>query len=245
MFMNMSAGGRTSSRLNYVDQEESLTLPALLQDGVDVMMRPAANPPPSRSSATTVSLDDEQAPPALVPPSPPPPAVIEHDSSDTVFSPLTKDPDEKGGQNANEPSMDLAIRQREGNAKAKLHERYAEVKLQIPSKHFVTWSDGRRPHENRFTSIFVCPRTGEMFPSGELIEDGGHAAHGLCWYATKQKAKEAAAGKAEDCFSLREGDGGYQFCNEQPREGTIVDLRAVLPQYLKVIEKLRSQMGRY
>jgi hypothetical protein len=102
-FMNMSPPGRMPSRSNYAGQE-FLRLPVLPQDGVDVVMRPAANPPPSRSSAMTFSLDGEQAPndeaadhhptrhtPALVSPSPPPPppAVVEHGSSDTVFSPLT------------------------------------------------------------------------------------------------------------------------------------------------------------
>jgi hypothetical protein len=44
---------------------------------------------------------------------------------------------------------------------------------------------------------------------------------------------EAAAGKAEDCFSLREGRGGYQFCNEQPYlKGANVDLPAVLQNIL-------------
>jgi hypothetical protein len=149
--------------------------------------------------------------------------------------------------------VNLTIRQRRGNAKAELHMRYAKgtingeaVKLQILPENFVTWSDGSsRPHEDHWTSIFVCPRTGELFLSGELIEDGGHEAQGLRWYATKQKAREAAAGKAEDCFTLREGCGGYQFCNVQPyREGTNVDLRAVLPEYLDVIRQLQSQICR-
>jgi hypothetical protein len=143
--------------------------------------------------------------------------------------------------------MDLTIRQRGGNAKMELQMRFAKMfKRQILPENFVTWDDGRLPHLARWTCIFVCPRTGEWFLCGDLMSDGGYAAQGLSWYETKKKAMEAAAGKAEDCFKLREGRGRQQFCNEQPYlEGTNVDLPAVPQQYCDEIQELRSQICRH
>lgn len=43
--------------------------------------------------------------------------------------------------------------------------------IQISKKQFVTWHDDGRPHLRRFTAVFVCPVTGEVFPSGRYGDD--------------------------------------------------------------------------
>jgi hypothetical protein len=53
--------------------------------------------------------------------------------------------------------------------KAALYEWYIkEHKTQINvSECYFTWDNHGLPHERKFTSIFVCPLTGEVFPSGK------------------------------------------------------------------------------
>jgi len=85
-------------------------------------------------------------------------------------------------------------------------------------------------NEALFTSVFLCPFSGECFPSGNLLSvndaDIIHDTSSLNWYSTKKLAVLAAAARAEDNFfsrSSRQGDGKYnsidrtitqQFCKE-------------------------------
>jgi hypothetical protein len=208
--------------------------------------------------SATVVTEDEQAPHdeaadhqsqrhstmARVTPSTPPTAVVtpEHCSQSDV-SPIDDPPsNEFEGQN---PNVSLGSPRR-GHAKDILQKRYDKVLMQIQDKNYVTWDDERNSGVAHFTCIFVCPKTGECFPCGDLIKDSGHHAQDLIWYASLKLAKKAAAGKAEDCFKLREGRGRQQFCNEQPYlEGTNVDLPAVPQQYCDEIQELRSQICRH
>ena len=80
-----------------------------------------------------------------------------------------------------------------------------------------------------FTSVFVCPVSGECFPSGNLIAVNDVDVYkdtALNWYTNKNSAMVAAAARAEDnlCSRFsRQGKGNYnisnrtnlhQFCNE-------------------------------
>lgn len=102
----------------------------------------------------------------------------------------------------------------------------------VSNASFITWSDGGLPHMLRFSSIFVCPVTGEKFPSGtrrtlsmnsaaqptpqtqpqqpteEVIARTEKTADGqdvtVNWYCKKVLAEHAAAARALDCLSFRE-----------------------------------------
>jgi hypothetical protein len=253
MLMNMSTNGSLApSLMNDVGQEDSTvsTLPSVSGYITSRFAGPSA----------TVVTEDEQAPHdeaayhqpplhtmARVPPSA---VVTRGHGSQSDVSPIGDPPsNELEGQNPDVPvslgseSMDVGIRQRLGNAKDLLQKRYDKVRMQIQDKSYVTWDDERNSGVALFTCFFVCPKTGECFPCGDLITDSGQHAQDLIWYASLKLAKKAAAGKAEDCFRLREGLGGHQFCNEQPYlEGTNVNLPAVPQLYCEEIQKLRDQI---
>jgi len=58
----------------------------------------------------------------------------------------------------------------------------------------------------RFTSIFICPTTREVFLAGRYgssyQQDGS-----IIWYNKKSLAEHACAARAYDCYMLRDGDG--------------------------------------
>jgi hypothetical protein len=112
------------------------------------------------------------------------------------------------------------------NPIAKLNEHYHQHQrsVMIPTikRNFVCWPQGPS-NSLRWTSVFVCPLSGECFPSGTLSSD--NAVQGI-WYATKRIAEKAAAGRAMDCFRFRhdlhEGSilaapEGY-YCVDRPYE---------------------------
>jgi hypothetical protein len=39
-------------------------------------------------------------------------------------------------------------------------------RFQVSKDQYVSWNDGGRPHELKFTCLFVCPLSGEVFSSG-------------------------------------------------------------------------------
>lgn len=97
----------------------------------------------------------------------------------------------------------------------KLHERYNQFQIQSLKKNFVCWSGG--PSNNLlWNAVFVCPKTGECFPTGTIHNDNKLS---LGWYQTKKMAIKAAAGRADDCFRFRENGTSLripQFCLEPP-----------------------------
>lgn len=103
---------------------------------------------------------------------------------------------------------------------------------------FFTWNDGGKAHEMYHTSVFKCPVTGELFGSGkfgdnkdlyqERKESGENATDVDCddekvtivWHRKKKDSEHAAAARALDCLSFREGEGVlsmcYGLCDEVP-----------------------------
>ena len=95
---------------------------------------------------------------------------------------------------------------------------------------FVSWHCGP-DHERYFTCIFTCPSSGEKFMCGtyhdardikitqEKVKDGDDTVT-VVWYRRKKDAENAAAARALDCFSYREGRGekrmSYGLCLEPP-----------------------------
>jgi len=83
------------------------------------------------------------------------------------------------------------------------------------------------PHVLKFTSVFVCPVTGEKFCSGrygderyystQAEEEGGLT---VVWYSKKILAEHGAAARALDCLTLRENNGkvdpSFFLCQETP-----------------------------
>ena len=93
-----------------------------------------------------------------------------------------------------------------------------------------------------FTSVFVCPETGECFLSGDLLQgDFVQDREGMKWYKKKATAEFAAAGRAEDCLRFRSGDshGGDQFCAEDPTI-SIAEAEEEIEQFLKAFPKARE-----
>eukprot|EP00979_Chaetoceros_neogracilis_P017772 scaffold10272_cov276-Chaetoceros_neogracile.AAC.6 len=95
---------------------------------------------------------------------------------------------------------------------------------------FVTWGS---PHEPYFTSVFTCPASQEKFMCGSLkskpykpqitlekAKEGIQVEIKIVWYKKKKEAEHAAAARALDCLSYREGMGqlnmSYGLCEEDP-----------------------------
>eukprot|EP00540_Astrosyne_radiata_P003623 CAMPEP_0116823888 /NCGR_PEP_ID=MMETSP0418-20121206/1091_1 /TAXON_ID=1158023 /ORGANISM="Astrosyne radiata, Strain 13vi08-1A" /LENGTH=485 /DNA_ID=CAMNT_0004452197 /DNA_START=154 /DNA_END=1611 /DNA_ORIENTATION=+ len=88
---------------------------------------------------------------------------------------------------------------------------------QLSKDCYISWNDGGLPHQLKFTSIFVCPLTGEIFCSGR--HGSGSATNNyttttdeqtgatIVWYSKKTLAEHGAAARAYDCFSYRQHFG--------------------------------------
>ena len=85
--------------------------------------------------------------------------------------------------------------------------------------NFVTWPTGPK-NSLLWTSIFVCPYSGECFASGALLHGTPPVRDPRVpgnWYVTKKSALKAAAGRALDCFRFRDDTGATSlYCNEAP-----------------------------
>jgi hypothetical protein len=156
------------------------------------------------------------------------------------------------------PAPSPRARSKDENPKSKLNERYQDGDINgrrvgniIPKKNFVAWAFGQ-PHVPRFSAAFVCPLSGEIFLSGELMnsDDEPSEEDDLWWYGTKQKSIEATAARAFDCFAYREEmarDGiseEIQFCIAPPyAEGEqlqLSDLSKLPVEYWNKIQYLQE-----
>jgi hypothetical protein len=106
------------------------------------------------------------------------------------------------------------------DATSVLHERYYNKHHRVQSlkKQFVCWYEGPPRVPPTFGAVFVCPLSGEAFIAGELSPIH-RLGRGTSSYSIKNMAKKAAAGRAEDCFRLRESERGARialFCRDRP-----------------------------
>jgi len=92
--------------------------------------------------------------------------------------------------------------------KKELHALYGKPHRQtvISNSNFFTWNDDGQHHILKWTSIFVCPITGELFRSGRY-----HGAavtnddvQSIVWYPKKIQAEHGAAARAFDCLNYRD-----------------------------------------
>jgi hypothetical protein len=148
---------------------------------------------------------------------------------------------------------DAAVEQAEGHPRMKLNERYQQkYQLSLLNTNFISWADtSNGDHAPYWTSVFVCPKTGEAFRSGELVnpthKGGRHLISGspsdaINWYGGKKNAEAAAAGRAEDCFRFRAMGAipfpslTHRFCKEVPyveTGGKSITLPARMPSECK------------
>jgi hypothetical protein len=107
--------------------------------------------------------------------------------------------------------------------KAALHSVYGRPPRRkvISQENYYTWHNSDAPHLLKFTSIFVCPLTGECFASGRYGDPAFYYQHStrnatsgssafVTWYSKKTLAEHGAAARAFDCIASREyaGDKG-------------------------------------
>jgi hypothetical protein len=119
-----------------------------------------------------------------------------------------------------------------GAPKQILHGYYGkmEAKTQISKDDYITWPDGGRDHDRRFTCIFLCPLTGERYPSCAYGQTDSYEVRvdhetdaRVVWYKQKMAAEHAAAARACDCICLRYGSP-VRLGNDPPylKEGDII-----------------------
>lgn len=115
------------------------------------------------------------------------------------------------------------------NPKTVLKEYYdqCEPRIILTKGSFVSIMDNTAGHHvPLFSSIFVCPQTGEVFLAGTLLNQqyGGDAvvvANNMAWYKTKANSQFAAAGRALDCFHMRKNTFKQEvFCADTPYHST-------------------------
>lgn len=91
--------------------------------------------------------------------------------------------------------------------KAELHTLYGKPPRRkiLSASNYHTWHDGNQAHNLLWTSVFVCPTTGELFSSGSYPGAFVSKQFIFNWYSKKTHAEHAAAARAHDCLMLRDG----------------------------------------
>ena len=120
--------------------------------------------------------------------------------------------------------------------KADLHALYGKYPRRkvIVAGNYHTWHDSGQGHMLKWTSIFVCPMTGELFCSGRyfgaiatttLTAAANSRPLPLLWFAKKTQSEHAAAARAFDCLVYRDhartaaADSGLQSLPVTPTIG--------------------------
>lgn len=92
--------------------------------------------------------------------------------------------------------------------KAELHVVYGKPPRRkiMSADNYHTWHDSGQAHMLKWTSVFVCPITGELFPSGKYA--GSTASVNppppCLWFVKKTQAEHGAAARAYDCLAYRD-----------------------------------------
>jgi hypothetical protein len=89
--------------------------------------------------------------------------------------------------------------------KSELHRLYGKPPRRkvITSEYFHTWPDDQPSHVRKWTALFVCPITAELFFAGRYAPECSTTDRSLVWFAKKATAEHAAAARAFDCFQYR------------------------------------------
>lgn len=95
-------------------------------------------------------------------------------------------------------------------------------------------NDGGPPHALKWTSIFLCPVTGEVFCSGRCGEESSfqvqrEATEVVVWYTKKTSAEHAAAARAVDCSRLRDGKWCERLSHDEPYREPVLAIPNFVP----------------
>ena len=100
--------------------------------------------------------------------------------------------------------------------KAALYQFYGRKprRKQLSNDDYLVWNNGGRPHELKFTAIFHCPLTGELFPAARHGDPKYYVSESMMnhlgqkvevvWYTKKSLAEHGAACRVLDCLNYRE-----------------------------------------
>jgi hypothetical protein len=95
-------------------------------------------------------------------------------------------------------------------------------RTQLSNSNYHTWDNGAKPHELKFTSLFVCPVTKERFAAGRYGDEGKYKVVNdiytlaqVVWFSKKTLAEHGAAARAFDCLNFRDGSS-QRFGDEVP-----------------------------
>jgi hypothetical protein len=81
-------------------------------------------------------------------------------------------------------------------------------------------NDGGPPHALKWTSVFLCPSTGEVFASARYGPEAQYVVRdGVAWFGKKTMAEHGAACRALDCLRLREASSPGSVATAVPRMG--------------------------
>jgi hypothetical protein len=112
---------------------------------------------------------------------------------------------------AERAAAERAMFKKTGVPKAALHCWYGQKpRRQIVSQeNYITWHDNGPPHLMHYTSLFICPMTGEAFGSGRYGDEKHYktdttVSSNIVWYKRKALAEHGAAARAFDCLVFRE-----------------------------------------
>lgn len=99
--------------------------------------------------------------------------------------------------------------------KSDLHALYGQKPRNIRTEKsdFYTWMEGP-PHNMLFSSVFVCPITGEAFPAGRFGDESEYVTKNdpetgftIVYFKRKVNAEHGAAARAHDCLVYRDNIG--------------------------------------
>jgi hypothetical protein len=135
--------------------------------------------------------------------------------------------------------------------KTLLHAQYGTAaETALKRTDFCSCSDNGRAHVKKWTSVLVCPMTGELFLSRPW-DEAMHVEeeNGVFWFATKNLAEHAAAAWAFNCYRYREwldSAGGADSQPPPPTLGTIPlshqDAQRKILDVHEIIKNLPSQL---
>lgn len=124
--------------------------------------------------------------------------------------------------------------------KSELHVFYAkQFKKILSNANYHVWHNAVEAHQLKWTSVFVCPCTGELFLSGRYpcTEAEREVVGKLCWYTKKVHAEHAAAACALECWSFRNQPVPIPLTRETPyrhvQEG-VFRLPDTVPEAIRV-----------
>jgi hypothetical protein len=102
--------------------------------------------------------------------------------------------------------------------KGELHSLYGKHPRRkiISASNYITFHDAGEAHMLKWSSVFICPITGELFLSGRYAGASATVKNHVVWFVKKTQAEHAAAAWAFDCLSDRDqGDAASKRLSQE------------------------------